>query len=82
MLLQDHLQEIPLQNGLSARLSVLAAVTFDLAGKIEVSMWNRASQAELDNRWVGVKGWRLRGKGLNKKTASHLEISRLMNYTL
>ena len=50
MLLQDHLQEVPLQSGLSARLSVLAAVSFDLAGRVEVSLWNRAAQAELESR--------------------------------
>ncbi|KAF0300671.1 Microsomal triglyceride transfer protein large subunit [Amphibalanus amphitrite] len=50
VLLQDHDQAVPLQNGLTAHLTVLAATSFDLAGRVEVSLWNRAAQAEMNNR--------------------------------
>ena len=58
-MLLDHLQSVPLQNGLTARLSVLAAVSLDLAGRVEVSLWNRAAQAQLDNRCelTSTPGW-------------------------
>ncbi|XP_037067972.1 microsomal triglyceride transfer protein large subunit-like [Pollicipes pollicipes] len=49
-LLHDHLQRVPLQNGLGAELSVLGAVTFDFAGQAEVSIWNRNAHAVIDDR--------------------------------
>ncbi|XP_045138824.1 microsomal triglyceride transfer protein large subunit-like isoform X1 [Portunus trituberculatus] len=41
LLLQDHLQVVPLQNGLNAELLLNGALSYDLAGQIQVSLWNR-----------------------------------------
>ncbi|XP_049803049.1 microsomal triacylglycerol transfer protein isoform X2 [Schistocerca nitens] len=40
-LLHDHLQYLPLQPGFVAELSLIGAVSFDLSGQIQLSLWNR-----------------------------------------
>ncbi|KAG0704324.1 Microsomal triglyceride transfer protein large subunit [Chionoecetes opilio] len=41
LLLQDHFQVVPLQNGLNAELLLNGALSYDLAGQIQISLWNR-----------------------------------------
>nr|XP_045590522.1 microsomal triacylglycerol transfer protein-like [Procambarus clarkii] len=41
LLLQDHLQTVPLQNGLNAELILNGAISYDFSGQIQVSLWNR-----------------------------------------
>ncbi|KAK3869563.1 hypothetical protein Pcinc_025147 [Petrolisthes cinctipes] len=41
LLLQDHIQVVPLQNGLNAELLLNGAISYDFAGQIQVSLWNR-----------------------------------------
>lgn len=41
LLLQDHLQVVPLQNGLNAELLLNGAISYDFAGEIQISLWNR-----------------------------------------
>lgn len=41
LLLQDHLQVVPLQNGLNAELLLNGALSYDMAGQIQISLWNR-----------------------------------------
>nr|CAD7591086.1 unnamed protein product [Timema genevievae] len=40
-LLQDHLEYLPLQTGFIAELSLIGAVSFDLSGQIQLSLWNK-----------------------------------------
>ncbi|KAB7498301.1 Microsomal triglyceride transfer protein large subunit [Armadillidium nasatum] len=49
VLLQDHSQIIPLQNGLSAELILTGSVSYDFAGKVEVSLWYQNA-----NSWVEI----------------------------
>ncbi|KAK7870894.1 hypothetical protein R5R35_005486 [Gryllus longicercus] len=44
-LLQDHQQSIPLQCGFVAELTLTGAASFDLAGQIQLSLWNRNAQS-------------------------------------
>ncbi|XP_071534399.1 microsomal triglyceride transfer protein large subunit isoform X1 [Panulirus ornatus] len=41
LLLQDHTQVVPLQNGLNAELMLNGAISYDFAGQIQISLWNR-----------------------------------------
>ncbi|XP_042223362.1 microsomal triglyceride transfer protein large subunit-like isoform X3 [Homarus americanus] len=41
LLLQDHMQVVPLQNGFNAELSLNGAISYDFAGQVQVSLWNR-----------------------------------------
>ena len=41
VLLQDHNQYIPLQNGLTAEMILTGVISYDFAGQAEVSLWNR-----------------------------------------
>lgn len=45
LLLQDHLQVVPLQNGLNAELLLNGALSYDMAGQVELSLWNRKAQS-------------------------------------
>lgn len=44
-MLQDHLQYLRLGNGFIAELDVQGAASFDLAGNIEISLWNRNAKS-------------------------------------
>lgn len=44
-LLQDHHQFLRLANGFIVELDVKGAVSFDLAGSIQLSLWNRNGEA-------------------------------------
>lgn len=41
LLLQDHLQIVPLQNGFNAELLLNGAISYDFSGQVQVSLWNR-----------------------------------------
>ncbi|CAG9812767.1 unnamed protein product [Phaedon cochleariae] len=44
-LLHDHLEYIRLGSGYIARIDIKGATSFDLSGKIEISLWNRNAEA-------------------------------------
>ncbi|XP_046673473.1 microsomal triacylglycerol transfer protein [Homalodisca vitripennis] len=44
-LLQDHLQYIPLEAGFIAEVSLQGGISFDLSGKISLSIWNRNAES-------------------------------------
>lgn len=52
MLLQNHDQHLPLENGFIVELDVKGAVSFDLAGNIQLSLWNRNGEALVEKGFV------------------------------
>ncbi|KAK7021851.1 hypothetical protein SK128_009107 [Halocaridina rubra] len=48
LLLQDHHQILPLQNGLNIELLLNGAISYDFAGQIEISLWNRNAHSLVD----------------------------------
>ncbi|XP_046406130.1 microsomal triacylglycerol transfer protein isoform X2 [Ischnura elegans] len=57
VLIQDHYESIPLQNGFIASINIQGAVSFDLAGQIQLSMWNRNAQSVVEkNGGVSMQG--------------------------
>ncbi|XP_071445116.1 microsomal triacylglycerol transfer protein isoform X2 [Hetaerina americana] len=56
-LLLDHYQTILLQNGFATSISLQGAVSFDLAGQVQLSMWNRNAQSVVEkNAGVSIQG--------------------------
>jgi len=51
-LLQDHLQYLPLQSGFIAELKLIGVVSFDLAGQIQLSLWNRNAHSLVEKKYV------------------------------
>ncbi|KAJ8943235.1 hypothetical protein NQ318_009926 [Aromia moschata] len=45
VLLQDHLEYLRLGSGFIAELNLKGATSFDLSGKIEISLWNRNAES-------------------------------------
>lgn len=45
ILTQDHEEYLRLGNGLIVKLNLKGAASFDLSGKIEISIWNRNAQS-------------------------------------
>ncbi|RZF39851.1 hypothetical protein LSTR_LSTR000499 [Laodelphax striatellus] len=57
LLLQDHTQQIPLESGFIADLSFIGGVSFDLAGQIQFSLWNRNAQSLVEkNAGISMVG--------------------------
>lgn len=48
--LQDHSQKIPLQNGAILDLSVNGAISVDLNGQIEISLWSRNAVTKVEQK--------------------------------
>jgi len=46
----DHLEHIGLQNGLVAQLLLHGAVSFDLSGQIQISLWNRNAHSLVEEK--------------------------------
>lgn len=48
--LQDHMQVVALQNGFVAEISLLGGLSFDLAGEIQLSLWNRNAHSVVEKK--------------------------------
>lgn len=46
----DHLEYITLQNGLVVQLQLHGAVSFDLSGQIQMSLWNRNAHSLVEQK--------------------------------
>lgn len=46
----EHLEYVPLNNGLTAELSLRGMVSLDIAGQIEMSLWNKNAQTMIEQR--------------------------------
>ncbi|XP_063244373.1 microsomal triacylglycerol transfer protein isoform X2 [Bacillus rossius redtenbacheri] len=56
-LLQDHLEYIPLQTGFVAELSLVGAVSFDLSGQIQLSLWYKTAHSLVEkNAGIFLQG--------------------------
>lgn len=49
-LLQDHQQMVPLQNGAVIDLSIKGAISVDLNGQIEISLWSRNANTKVEQK--------------------------------
>lgn len=49
-MLHDHLERIPLQNGFVADLSMVGGLSFDLAGEVQLSLWNRNAHSVVEKK--------------------------------
>lgn len=45
VMLQDHLEYLRLGAGIVAELDVKGVASFDLSGKVEISLWNRNAES-------------------------------------
>lgn len=52
ILLQNHEQLLRLSNGFIVELDVKGAVSFDLAGSIQLSLWNRNGEALVEKGYT------------------------------
>lgn len=49
-ILHDHEQILRLQNGASLRVNVVGALSIDLNGQIQLSLWNRNAHCRVDKK--------------------------------
>lgn len=49
-LLHDHHESFQLQNGATVSVDVESALSVDLNGAIQMSLWNRNAQIQVDNK--------------------------------
>lgn len=49
-LLHDHEQTIRLLNGATVRFNVLGALSIDLSGQVQFSLWNRNAHCQVDKK--------------------------------
>jgi len=50
ILLHDHFEFISLQNGFVAELSMIGGLSFDLAGEVQLSLWNRNAHSVVEKK--------------------------------
>lgn len=56
-LLHDHEEILRLQNGVSLRINVLGALSIDLNGQVQLSLWNKNAHCQVDkNMGVALTG--------------------------
>lgn len=55
ILLQDHLEYLRLGSGFIVELNLRGAVSFDLAGKVEISLWGRTANSLVEKRYGNWK---------------------------
>lgn len=48
--LQDHEEVIRLNNGAQVNLSVQGAVSVDLVGQVQISLWNRNAVSQVQQK--------------------------------
>lgn len=48
--LQDHYETIRLQNGAFVNLNVLGAISIDLNGQIQMSLWNKNAHCQINKK--------------------------------
>lgn len=53
-LLQDHQQSVILQNGILLDIALLGAISYDLSGSVQISLWNRNSHSIITNKGAVV----------------------------
>lgn len=46
----EHLQYVPLSNGMTAELSLKGILSLDIAGQIEMSLWNKNAQSVIEKK--------------------------------
>lgn len=46
----EHLEFVPLSNGITAELSLRGMLSLDIAGQIEMSLWNKNAQSVIEKK--------------------------------
>ncbi|XP_025199108.1 microsomal triglyceride transfer protein large subunit [Melanaphis sacchari] len=53
----EHLEYVPLSNGITAELNVKGTLSLDISGQIEMSLWNKNAQSVIEkNGGVSIQG--------------------------
>lgn len=53
----EHLEYVPLSNGITAELNVKGMLSLDISGQIEMSLWNKNAQSVIEkNGGVSIQG--------------------------
>jgi len=48
--MMEHLEYVPLSSGLIAELSLRGMLSLDIAGQIEMSLWNKNAQSLIEKK--------------------------------
>lgn len=48
--MMDHLEYVPLSNGITAELNLKGVLSLDIAGQIEMSLWNKNAQSVIEKK--------------------------------
>lgn len=46
----EHLEYVPLSNGITAELNVKGMLSLDISGQIEMSLWNKNAQTVIEKK--------------------------------
>lgn len=53
----EHLEYVPLSNGITAELNVKGTLSLDISGQIEMSLWNKNAQSVIEkNGGISIQG--------------------------
>lgn len=48
--MMEHLEYVPLCNGIIAQLNLRGMLSLDIAGQIEMSLWNKNAQSMIEKK--------------------------------
>lgn len=46
----EHQEYLPLSNGLTAELNLKGTLSLDIAGQVELSLWNKNAQSVIEKK--------------------------------
>lgn len=46
----EHLEYVPLSNGITAELNLRGMLSMDISGQIEMSLWNKNAQSVIEKK--------------------------------
>lgn len=46
----EHLEYLPLSNGFTAELNLKGTLSLDIAGQVEMSLWNKNAQSVIEKK--------------------------------
>lgn len=49
--MMEHLEYVPLSNGITAELNLEGMLSLDIAGQIEMSLWNKNAQSVIEQKY-------------------------------
>jgi len=49
--MMEHFEYVPLSNGITAELNLKGMLSLDIAGQIEMSLWNKNAQSVIEKKY-------------------------------